>query len=380
MSRISLWLDEYKLEDISIFVWNVCLYVNMDILKTELVWVEGHCYRKLPIKDEEVVEQNVKYQKTKARIREEPIEMEYEDIDLPIKHEGDRFYITMEVPEPLVGFVQGKQGARRKQIEERTSTQIKIPPSKNKDIDCAIVIVGRNKESVASAYHSIDNICKDARWKVGQHTHFISIPMNDPSILEGFHKFKSEVLANCGAQGINESVFQPPAKLHVTIAMLTLLNNREKETALGILQKSKNEILHILGGKSLLVEIKGVEYMNDDPSEVDVLYGKIKETDKDNCLQIIADILADAFANSDFSRREKISTEEKPHVKLHVTLMKSKTSDNGVRDFFDARKIMKDFANFKFGQMTVNEIHISVRFTGGTNSYYSSTFVLKLSK
>lgn len=57
-----------------------------------------------------------------------------------------------------------------------------------------LVIVGRNKENVAEAYHRINNIVKEARRKFGDYTHFVSIPMNDPTIIEGFYKFKKEVL------------------------------------------------------------------------------------------------------------------------------------------------------------------------------------------
>ena len=40
----------------------------------------------------------------------------------------------------------------------------------------------------------------------------------------------------------------------------------------------ENILLPVLGGDQLEFEISGLEIMNDDPSDVDVLYGKVKDT------------------------------------------------------------------------------------------------------
>ena len=40
----------------------------------------------------------------------------------------------------------------------------------------------------------------------------------------------------------------------------------------------ENIHLPVLGGDQLEFEISGLEIMNDDPSDVDVLYGKVKDT------------------------------------------------------------------------------------------------------
>jgi activating signal cointegrator complex subunit 1 len=41
----------------------------------------------------------------------------------------------------------------------------------------------------------------------------------------------------------------------------------------------------------------GVEYMNDDPAEVDVLYGKVHVKDRSQVLQQIADGVVDCFSS-----------------------------------------------------------------------------------
>lgn len=46
----------------------------------------------------------------------------------------------------------------------------------------------------------------------------------------------------------------------------------------------------------LKIRVKGLEYMNDDPTEVDVLYGKVEiEGDKNQLLQQISDELVEYF-------------------------------------------------------------------------------------
>ncbi|KFM75181.1 Activating signal cointegrator 1 complex subunit 1, partial [Stegodyphus mimosarum] len=100
--------------------------------------------------------------------------------------------------------------------------------------------------------------------------------------------------------------------------------------------------------------------MNDDPAEVDVLYAKVQETDGDNCLQIIANLLAEKFVAEGFAKQQHEC------VKLHVTLMNSlfanKNEETGQsRHTFDARPILEKYGDFDFGEMELNEIHISIR-------------------
>jgi hypothetical protein len=51
----------------------------------------------------------------------------------------------------------------------------------------------------------------------------------------------------------------------------------------------------LLQNKLLVVHMVGVEYMNDDPAEVDVLYGKVYTKDGSDILQDIADGVVDYF-------------------------------------------------------------------------------------
>ena len=62
--------------------------------------------------------------------------------------------------------------------------------------------------------------------------------------------------------------------------------------------------------------MKGIEYMNDDPSEVNVLYGKVYSHPNLNTLQQISNSILEYFA-----LHKLLKPEDKEQVKLHVTLM-----------------------------------------------------------
>ena len=136
-------------------------------------------------------------------------------------------------------------------------------------------------------------------------------------------------------------------------------------------------IKEILESKPLTIRIKGLEYMNDDPSNVDVLYAKI-EASSAHKIQAIADKLMAKFVESGLSKKQY------DRVKLHATVMNSlltkeddptadrerNKSEKTERESFDARNVLRLFGDFDFGQFDLNEIHLSIRYSSGKDSYY----------
>ncbi|KAM6067526.1 activating signal cointegrator 1 complex subunit 1 isoform 3-T7 [Chlamydotis macqueenii] len=116
--------------------------------------------------------------------------------------------------------------------------------------------------------------------------------------------------------GVSSSLFQNPAKLHLTLGTLVLLNEQEIRKACDLLQRCKEDFVdQIAGGKPLTVEVAGVEYMNDDPAMTDVLYAKVHMKDGSDRLQVIADRLVERFVASGLMLKEW------DRVKLHATVM-----------------------------------------------------------
>ncbi|XP_069744165.1 activating signal cointegrator 1 complex subunit 1 [Narcine bancroftii] len=191
--------------------------------------------------------------------------------------------------------------------------------------------------------------------------------------------------------GIDKSIFQNPAKLHLTIGTLILLNEQDVTRACELLQKCKEDFIDKLTeGKPLLVRVKGVEYMNDDPSMVDVLYGKIEMKNGTDKLQRIADGLLERFTASGLMGREW------DKVKLHATLMNTlfrrdltveeRDSNTALgkqnmreRESFDAKNVLKKFEEYFFGEVELNMVHVSQRLSADSSGFYSSSGSIRFS-
>lgn len=232
-----------------------------------------------------------------------------------------------------------------------------------------------------TAKNRIDLIVASGRSKI-PFTHFLSVAFTTAEIRENFLKFKNEILNDSEIFGIDKSLFQTPQKLHLTIATLALLDNEDRSVAAELLQDCNEMIIQpILREAPLIAKLSGLNYMNDDPSCIDVLYGVVIS---DN-LQEISNAVAQYFSFRGYSHQLKHD-----HVKLHVTLINSLFRDNDdaiekeesqgrdKRLTFDATKILKKYKDYYFGEIKINEIYLSQRYSKSTNGYYESTGTLKI--
>ncbi|XP_065263514.1 activating signal cointegrator 1 complex subunit 1 isoform X3 [Emys orbicularis] len=284
-------------------------------------------------------------------------------------------------------YIIGKKGETRKRLETETRTSISIPKP---GMEGQIVITGQQRSGVISARTRIDVLAESFR-KKQPFTHFLSFALNQPAIQEKFLQFKEEVLEKCSKDhGVNSSLFQNPAKLHLTIGTLVLLNEQEIQKACELLQRSKEDFIDkTVGGKSLTVEVAGIEYMNDDPAMIDVLYAKVHMKDGSDKLQLIADRLMEQFVTSGLMMKEW------DRVKLHATIMNTvfrkdtnlEEQNNATtgkssfkeRETFDGRNILKNFENFYFGELQLNSVHLSQRFSTDSSGYYAKSGQLTFS-
>lgn len=138
--------------------------------------------------------------------------------------------------------------------------------------------------------------------------------------------------------------------------------------------------------------------MNDDPTDVHVLYGKVKlNIPKYNTsFQKMADYIVGQFSKKGSSIWvEQIASflqttcsfvglirNQYENVKLHVTLMNSsfrkRVAEQEPREPFDCSYILKNYKNFNFGVYDFKEIHLSIRFTTNDRNYYQSLMILKI--
>lgn len=129
--------------------------------------------------------------------------------------------------------------------------------------------------------------------------------------------------------------------------------------------------------------VSGLASMNDDPSEVHVLYGRVEC----EALQLIADQIVAVFVKNGLMQRER------EHVKLHATVVNSKyrvatsqkskeaelTGGTERRQPFDGRRILEDFGDWDFGKQPVSEIHLArLKTVDCSTGFYASSSVLKV--
>uniref|UniRef100_A0A3P9LWP4 Activating signal cointegrator 1 complex subunit 1 n=1 Tax=Oryzias latipes TaxID=8090 RepID=A0A3P9LWP4_ORYLA len=347
----------------------------MDVLRPALININGRIYRRNTVKEEHYEEEE-DFSFIETPEREELLDDETCD-SYNIEQTEKGYRCAFDVPSALYKYIIGKKGETRRRLEFDTKTSISIP---KQGVEGQIVITGSQKFAVSSAVTRVELLVESFR-KKQPFTHFLSFPLNDPKIQEGFLRFKDEVLLQCSQDyGVEESIFQNPAKLHLTIGTLTLLNDMEVQKACAYLQECGSFIRDIAEGKPLLLEVTGIEYMNDDPAMVDVLYAKVNVKGGSDRLQTIADRLVEHFASSGLMVREW------DRVKLHGTVMNTLfRKDSAVketggagrlttteREAFDARNILKKYGAYSFGQFELNTVQLSQRYSTDCTGYYTA--------
>lgn len=358
----------------------------MDVLRPSVVWISGRCYRLLSESNQSARPADDQSSYVKLSIPSYPEIVEAEDLtscadfeacdaDFAFETLGNGELKTLlEIPNAYFGNIIGAKGATKKRLEAETRTRVRIPRMGEEG---DIVVIGGNKRDLASARTRIEVIVNSARQKE-PFTHFLSIPLTDPAVQNGFLDFRADVLRECDeTRGVSSSLFQSPQKLHITIGTMALLDNRERQKAAKLLAECNEDIVKpILDGEPLRLRVAGLEYMNDDPAEVDVLYAQVESADGSDKLQILADQLVDRFVTEGVMQRQY------ERVKLHATVMntmfREKPSQvidvnprgNKSRETFDASVILQIFEGYVFGEMRVPALHISLRHSTGKDGFY----------
>ena len=301
---------------------------------------------------------------------------------------GD-FETTMSLPSVFFKYIIGKEGKTRMTIEKDTGCKLRIP---HHGQDGPVVIRGPNRRPLLAARKRIDVIVWSNRMKEAA-THFICIPLNASQFVAGLEDFHSQVWRVCShCEGMDEVLFQIPAKTHLTLVMLRLFSKEEEERAVYEIRESLRTLQDKFGSLQFSVKLAGIESMNDDPSAVDVLYAKV--FDSSGKVQQFVDALA-----SDLPLRAPDLFEARrgrQEIKLHATVMNSKYRERlheevgreqsaerrrwRKRESFDARKIFSHFKKFEFGEHTISELHLSKRGEYGVDGFYKCVAEFDLSR
>uniref|UniRef100_A0A0M3IER4 KH domain-containing protein n=1 Tax=Ascaris lumbricoides TaxID=6252 RepID=A0A0M3IER4_ASCLU len=255
----------------------------------------------------------------------------------------------LEIPYEMIRFVIGVKGSMKRRLEVETDCRL-IFPEREKKAKYIDIVSTKSQESIERCRDRIELMVMGTRER-SAFTHFVSLPMNHADIQTAFTQFAElvqnddELPASCR----EPAVFQEAGKLHLTVVMLSLLDENEKTKAANALEAVvNNRAKKIVDGVPMEVELRGLEYMNDDPTRVRVLYAKAYSEK----LQEVANVIADGIGDAGLAPRRS------ERVKVHCTLMNTRYAiEKGKEnDAMDVEKLMQKYGEFFFGHVSVSEI------------------------
>ncbi|XP_066250814.1 activating signal cointegrator 1 complex subunit 1-like [Euwallacea similis] len=296
-----------------------------------------------------------------------------QNYDIVLTKSG-KFQTSFYVPSSLLPYIIGVKRARLNALQKNTNTIIKIPRINEKG---DVIITGDSEGKVASARTQITIIVAQRKDKMPP-THFIAIHIDSQLIKENLLKFQKCILEK-PPRGVTKSVFQKTVKIHLTVVVLTLLDEEEVEDAKKTLQTYHDEYISSVFGENQKhkVTIQGLEIMNDDPSNVYVLYAKVqmKNSQLLNKLQEMCNRISNHFYRAGLAKREF------DKVKLHMTVMNTSFRESGEEKMsFDARDILDKYGDFYFGDFELRQLDLCIRGTTRSNTgepkYYDTAVTI----
>ena len=211
----------------------------------------------------------------------------YEDECSDIYELPDGSYqLTLTIPKSYHHRIIGHMGSTLKKLESDTGCAIEIPKFQS---DSEVVIVkGTTQRGIQSVKNRIEIIIETSP-EASEVTHFISIPISSPGISAALREFKHRILG-ASARGVEESIFQDAAKLHITVCALKLHSNEDIQRACTLFNDRVQGLAEsCFDNGPVCIELKGANCMNDDSADVHVVYADAEVVGRKEALQVFAD-------------------------------------------------------------------------------------------
>eukprot|EP00755_Sulcionema_specki_P028116 Sspe_Gene.89205::Locus_61024_Transcript_1_1_Confidence_1.000_Length_1355::g.89205::m.89205/K18666/ASCC1; activating signal cointegrator complex subunit 1 len=298
---------------------------------------------------------------------EEPLGDIESDLNIVFNQETGQYTLDLSsyVKPEFYRFIIGTKAQTLQEIEKDTGASISVP--REGDKQKGIIVRGLNESAVAAAKYRIDYVVDRSRQKL-PYTHFVSIPLLD-SVLPKSRELFERLETFCSiSKRIDPSIFRSPEKLHLTLVMLRIYSEEDAEVAIKTLKKIEGFVRETFTSSDR-IQLKDLQYMNDDPRQVNVLYLKVKGCEEK--ILSLVDHVSTQFVLAGLCTSKDIEHNEK----LHATIMNSKwrkTGDDSRQERvpFDIMDIMDELEHVDLGTHKLRTIEISTMGEVGENGYF----------
>eukprot|EP00002_Diphylleia_rotans_P027967 TRINITY_DN5630_c0_g1_i6.p1 TRINITY_DN5630_c0_g1~~TRINITY_DN5630_c0_g1_i6.p1 ORF type:complete len:316 (-),score=66.41 TRINITY_DN5630_c0_g1_i6:16-963(-) len=263
--------------------------------------------------------------------------------------------IRMDIAQPLVRFITGKGGIVLQNIHADTGAIMTVGKPSKTGL-CPVVIKGPNEDVCISARTRVDLALQEGI-NASPVTHFISIPLLGAELQENTRKLYDEMWKSCrNVDGFDRSLFLDTEHLHLTITVLKLFSEDDIQRASAVLKTLQGYLSMFMGKEPPRILLKGLEYMNDDPSKVDVLYAQVQDLSEGRKLKRICDETIRHFQEANLFVDER-------DLKIHATILNTayRARQGSERIPFDARPILEQFGDYYLGSVPIHEMILAKR-------------------
>ena len=173
----------------------------------------------------------------------------------------------------------------------------------------SIMLAVPSKRAAVDAKRDLESLTHRAlRSPKLQYTHFVNIPLvlgvDGEALVGAIRAFTRDVLSSTYAPGcrIDPSIVTEPGHAHLTLCMLKLYSDEARAKAAAAMASLSIAIRSTLGDPPARIDltVKGLDFMNDDMSAVDVLFLKVHEVGGGEAVNMICDASVRAFGDGEF--------------------------------------------------------------------------------
>ncbi|KAJ3425035.1 activating signal cointegrator 1 complex subunit [Anaeramoeba flamelloides] len=218
-------------------------------------------------------------------------------------------------------------------------------------------LIGPTKEQLTKLLKKVRKILHQVK-SGSRYTHFINLPLISDEMKERVILLQEQIkkVGEEEIEGFKKSVFVPPERFHLTLVMVKLYEEHERDTVKEIISNIKDYPGQIL---ETPLGIEGMETFEGQSFEqLSVLYAKVKNQNsiekihkfhKWLCLQL---------------QKKHILYNPEP-LELHATLVnvrylqKQNPNAPNYLDFTPFNRLNEKLENYKFPQTKIKEIHLS---------------------